>query len=110
VSAVAWPILLAGVDGVVVVTDDEAAAAVRELARAGVIGGASGAAGLAGALVACANATLRARLDITPDSSIAVVNTEGATDPGSYEAILAHRPQVIDMHRRSVSNLQAAGA
>jgi diaminopropionate ammonia-lyase len=110
VSAVAWPILLAGVDGVVVVTDDEAAAAVRELARAGVVGGASGAAGLAGALVACANATLRARLDITPDSSIAVVNTEGATDPGSYEAILAHRPQVIDMHRRSVSNLQAAGA
>ena len=36
VSAVAWPILLAGVDAVLVVTDDEAAAAVRQLAQAGV--------------------------------------------------------------------------
>jgi diaminopropionate ammonia-lyase len=89
VSAVAWPVLLAGVDAVMVVTDDEAATAVRELARAGVVAGASGAAGLAGVLVACANAGLRSRLGIGSDSSIAVVNTEGATDPAAYEAILA---------------------
>jgi diaminopropionate ammonia-lyase len=108
VSAVAWPILLASVDAVLVITDDEAAAAVRELARAGIVAGASGAAGLAGALAACANETLRSRLVITSESSIAVVNTEGATDPASYEAILAYRP--IDIHRRSVWNLQAADA
>ncbi|MDQ2966748.1 MAG: diaminopropionate ammonia-lyase [Actinomycetota bacterium] len=89
VSAVAWPILVAGIDGAMVVTDDEAAVAVRELARAKVVAGASGAAGLAGALVACASDALRSRLGITRDSSIAVVNTEGATDPASYEAILA---------------------
>src|SRR5205814_1202826 len=46
-SFVAWPILLAGIDAAMVVTDEEAAAAVRELARRGVIAGASGAAGLA---------------------------------------------------------------
>jgi len=55
VSAVAWPILHAGVDAVLTVTDDDAATAVRELASAGVIAGASGAAGLAGVLVACAD-------------------------------------------------------
>jgi diaminopropionate ammonia-lyase len=91
VSAAAWPVLLAGVDAVIVVTDDEAAAAVRELARAGIVAGASGAAGLAGVLVACADESHRSRLGITRDSSIAVVNTEGATDPASYEAILAGR-------------------
>jgi len=88
-SFVAWPILLAGVDGAMVVTDDEVTAAVRELARGGVIAGASGAASLAGALVACADEMLRARLGITSDSRVGVVNTEGATDPLSYAAILA---------------------
>ena len=89
VSAMAWPILVAGIDGAMVVTDDEAAAAVRELARKGVTAGASGAASLAGALAACADEALRARLGITAGSQIAVVNTEGATDPASYAAILA---------------------
>jgi diaminopropionate ammonia-lyase len=89
VSAVAWPILLAGVDAVMVVTDNDAAIAVRELARAGIVAGASGAAGLAGALVACADERYRSRLGIGANSSLAVVNTEGATDPASYEAILA---------------------
>ena len=88
-SFVAWPILLAGIDGAMVVTDDEVTAAVRELARGGVIAGASGAASLAGALVACADEMLRARLGITSDSRVGVVNTEGATDPVSYAAILA---------------------
>src|SRR5437773_1843284 len=88
-SFVAWPILLAGVDGAIVVSDDEAAVAVRELARKEVVAGASGAASLAGALVACADEPLRARLGVTPDSQVAVVNTEGATDPASYAAILA---------------------
>jgi diaminopropionate ammonia-lyase len=89
VSAVAWPILLAGVDAVLTVTDDDAATAVRELASAGVIAGASGAAGLAGVLVACADEAIRSQLGVTSSSTIAVVNTEGATDPASYEAILA---------------------
>jgi diaminopropionate ammonia-lyase len=89
VSAIAWPVLLAGVDAAVLVTDDEVGTAVRALARAGIIAGASGAAGLAGVLVACAEKSVRSRIGITSDSSIAVVNTEGATDPESYEAILA---------------------
>ena len=89
VSAVAWPVLSAGADAVIVVNDEEAARAVRALARAGIVAGASGAAGLAGALVACADAGHRRRLGIGAGSSVAVVNTEGATDPASYDAILA---------------------
>lgn len=91
VSAVAWPVLLAGVDAVMVITDDEAARAVRELSRGNVVAGASGAAGLAGALVACRDTTQRSRLGIRSDSSVAVVNTEGATDPEAYAAILADK-------------------
>ena len=89
VSAVAWPILRLGIDAVLTVTDHDAATAVRELAKAEVIAGASGAAGLAGVLVACADGAIRSRLGLGADSTIAVVNTEGATDPESYEAILA---------------------
>jgi diaminopropionate ammonia-lyase len=89
VSAVAWPALVAGVDAVVLVTDDHAATAVRALAHAGVVAGASGAAGLAGLLVACADPAVRTELGMTSDSTLAVVNTEGATDPESYQAILA---------------------
>jgi diaminopropionate ammonia-lyase len=91
VSAVAWPVLAAGVDAALLVTDSEAATAVRALARAGIVAGASGAAGLAGVLVACADNALRSRVGIGSDSIIAVVNTEGATDPESYEAILTRR-------------------
>ena len=89
VSAVAWPVLAAGVDAALLVSDSEAASAVRALARAGIVAGASGAAGLAGVIVACADEALRSRVRLTSESSIAIVNTEGATDPESYEAILA---------------------
>ena len=88
VSAVAWPVLVAGVDAVVLVRDDEAATAVRALARAGIVAGASGAAGLAGVLIACGDNSIRSRIGIAPDSHIAVINTEGATDPESYEAMI----------------------
>jgi diaminopropionate ammonia-lyase len=91
VSAVAWPVLVAGVDAVVLVTDDEAANAVRALAKASVVAGASGAAGLAGVLVACADKALRSRIGISSESTVAVVNTEGATDPESYAAIISDR-------------------
>ena len=99
VSAVAWPVLIAGVDAVLLVTDDEAATAVRALARAGIVAGASGAAGLAGALAACTDKALRSRIGISSESTVAVVNTEGATDPESYDAILAGEREGPARHR-----------
>lgn len=46
-NAAAWPLIAAGVDGFVTVSDDEAAAAVEMLAADGIESGASGACGLA---------------------------------------------------------------
>jgi diaminopropionate ammonia-lyase len=87
-SAAAWQTLADGLAGVIVVGDDEADQATRELAGLGIEAGESGAAGLAGlrALVedpACASlrpGCLRQAL---------VVVTEGATDPERYARVLA---------------------
>ena len=87
-SAAAWPTLAAGLAGAIVVDDDEADRAARELAQLGVEAGESGAAGVAGlrALIedaACASlrpARLRQAL---------VVVTEGATDPERYARVIA---------------------
>ncbi len=82
VSAAAWPVLRDGVHGTVTVTDAEVAAAVAELADAGLSIGESGAAPLAGlrALMTdseCAH--LRAFVGLGADSRVLLVATEGPT-------------------------------
>ncbi len=82
VSPAAWPTLLHGIDGMVTVDDDEAAAAVVELARHGLAIGESGAAPLAGlrALAtdpACAG--LRSAVGLGPSSRVLLVASEGPT-------------------------------
>ena len=87
-SAAAWPTLADGLAGAIVVSDDEADRAARELAGLGIEAGESGAAGLAGlrALVADpACSSLRpGRL-----RQALIVVTEGATDPERYARVLA---------------------
>jgi diaminopropionate ammonia-lyase len=89
VSPAAWPVLRDGVDGTVTVTDDEAAAAVRDLAVAGVAAGACGGAPLA-ALRALATepacAPLRAAVGLGPRSRVLLLVTEGPTDPACFRA------------------------
>lgn len=89
-SSAAWPDLLAGIDGFIAVEDDAARAAMRELARAGIVAGESGAAGLAGLheLMSPACSTARARLGITPTTRVLLFSTEGATDPQGYKEIV----------------------
>jgi diaminopropionate ammonia-lyase len=81
VSPAAWPSLLAGIHGTVTVTDDEAHAAMRELAAAGLAIGESGAAPLA------ALHTLADALD--PAGRVVLIATEGPTDPAAYERVVA---------------------
>jgi diaminopropionate ammonia-lyase len=69
VSPAAWPTLRDGIHATVTVSDDEVAAAMRELADAGMAIGESGAAPLAG---------LR-HLDLPPGSRVLLVATEGPT-------------------------------
>jgi diaminopropionate ammonia-lyase len=91
ISVGAWPFLRDGIRGTVTVDDDEAAAAMRELASHGLVIGESGAAPLAAlhALVddaACAE--LRQAVDLGPQGRVVLIATEGPTDPESYRRAL----------------------
>lgn len=85
VSQVAWPTVAAGTDVFVAIDDASAEAAMRDLARGGVVAGETGAAGLAG---------LRALAGSYPleGQRVLVLNTEGATDPVAYERIVGSAP------------------
>jgi diaminopropionate ammonia-lyase len=86
-SPLALPLLDAGVDDFVAITDDDARAAMRELAAAGVEAGESGAAGLAG-LLAAADRGLGPELGLTRDATVLLLCTEGATDPEAYREVV----------------------
>lgn len=94
-SLIAWPDVSRGFDAFVAVDDDAARDAMRALARAGIVAGETGAAGLAGltqirtgAARECGDA-----LGLGPDTSVLVISTEGATDPAAYASIVDAAPQ-----------------
>ncbi|MEW9837935.1 diaminopropionate ammonia-lyase [Mesorhizobium marinum] len=96
-SLVAWRILSRKADDFMTIGEEDAAATMRRLARpaAGdpaVVAGESGGAGLGGFLTAVGDPDMRARLGIDAQSRIFVINTEGATDQGRYEAIVGTAP------------------
>jgi diaminopropionate ammonia-lyase len=95
-SLVAWPATSRGFDAYVAINDDLVRDAVRLLAADDIVGGESGAAGLAGVLaLVCApdGATHRSHLGLGPDASVLVLLTEGATDPRGWAAIVGHVPR-----------------
>ena len=81
-SSLAWPYLRDGLDAAVAVSDEQARAAVAELAAAGIDAGASGAAALAGAHVALDDSERRAALGLGGDSVVVLLNTESAAGAG----------------------------
>jgi diaminopropionate ammonia-lyase len=93
-STAAWPDLRAGIDAFLAVEDEAAREAMRDLARAGIVAGESGAAGLAGLteLMAPDNGAARATLGITSRTRILLFSTEGATDPDAYRQIVGRNP------------------
>jgi len=87
ISAGAWPELRAGIAGTVTVSDDEAAAGMRELAAAGLAIGQCGAAPLAALRRLAADpacAALREAAGLGSGTRALLVGTEGPTDPESY--------------------------
>jgi diaminopropionate ammonia-lyase len=70
-SAIAWPVLRAGLDAAVAVTDAEAVRAVRDLAAAGVDSGPCGASSLAGVRALARPGPLAA------DATVLLLSTEG---------------------------------
>lgn len=77
VSAAAWPVLHAGLDAAVAVTDRAALHAVDDLAALGVSSGPCGAAALAGARAALTDPGRRAALLLPADAVLVLLSTEG---------------------------------
>jgi diaminopropionate ammonia-lyase len=102
VSPAAWPSLRDGIHGMVTVSDDEAHAAMRELAAAGLTIGDSGAAGLAAlrALVGDEEcAPLREAVGLGATTRVLLIGTEGATDPEGYATTLRPRGGSDEQHQ-----------
>lgn len=95
VSLLAWEILAEGADDFLTITDASAVETMRLLASVSIAAGESAVAGLAGLLLASSNETLRAALDLTSDSRILVLGSEGATDPDLYTRLIGRSPQAV---------------
>jgi diaminopropionate ammonia-lyase len=107
VSPLAWRVLETGAGAFMTIDDEAAADCMRLLAdgRFGddaIVAGESAVAGLAGFILASADADARARLDLRPDSRVLVFGTEGATDPEVYRAIVGRRPHEVIAAERSI--------
>ena len=96
-STYAWSLLSAGADAALAIRDPAAEDAVRLLAdppdgSPPIEAGASGAAGLGGALAVCADPALRERCGIDGSTRILAIGTEGPTDPDGFERIVGRPP------------------
>lgn len=92
-SPLAWRFLAPAIDYFLTVTDDDAVQAMRILASGAygdvpVVSGESGAASLAGLMALCDNPDFRSKVCLGADSSIMLINTEGATAPTIYENLV----------------------
>lgn len=90
-SMIAWPIISKGIDAFIAIADERAREAMRALARAGVIAGETGAAGLGGLLELLTGPDSdqhRRKLKVDDNTRVLIFVTEGATDPQSYAKIV----------------------
>jgi diaminopropionate ammonia-lyase len=89
-SLIAWPDVSRGYDLFLAIADESARAAMRALAEEGIVAGETGAAG-AGALLELA-ASGDGAVELAPSTTVLLLCTEGATDPGAYARIVGHAP------------------
>lgn len=99
-SLVAFRVLSRLADGFMTVDEDDALSVMRRLAApvAGdppVVVGESGAVGLAGVIAVLRDPDLAARIGLGPRARLLVINTEGATDPAVYAAIVGRAPEAV---------------
>ncbi|WP_062228493.1 diaminopropionate ammonia-lyase [Aureimonas frigidaquae] len=90
-SVIGWRVLEKTADAFMTVSDEDARQAMRRLARRvpmPIVAGESGAAGLAGLLALAADTGARRALGLDETARVLLINTEGASDPASFEAIV----------------------
>ena len=96
-SPIAWRVLSRSADAFMTVDDDDALSIMRRLAYPdgsdpAIVSGESGGVGLAGLVKVADNPAMRAALKLDENSTVLVVNTEGATDPAIYELLVGKAP------------------
>jgi diaminopropionate ammonia-lyase family len=99
-SPLAWRFLQPSIDAFLTVDDDAAVAAMRVLAegRYGdmpMVAGESGVAGVAGVMAIAADAQLRHAVQLTAQSRVLCINTEGATAPSVYQDCVGVAASVV---------------
>lgn len=98
-SLTAWPWLAAGIDAMVAIADERAEEGMRVLAELGVATSETGAAALGGLLELTSEAADPARRDalgLDANAEVAVLVTEGVTDPDAYVRIVGRRPELVE--------------
>ncbi|SOY58504.1 Amino-acid dehydratase protein [Cupriavidus taiwanensis] len=99
-SPLAWRFLEPGVDVFMTIADDDAVTAMHRLASGQdgdvpVVAGESGAAGVAGLAVLCAQPALSAAAGLDAGSRVLVINTEGATAPAVYQQLVGESAESV---------------
>ncbi len=92
-SLVAWRVLSRTADAFMTVEDDDAIAVMKRLAEPPgadpvIVAGESGGVGLAGLIKVASSAELREQTGLGSDARAFLINTEGATDPKLYHALV----------------------
>lgn len=94
-SLLAWSVVSTGINLFVAIEDERAREAMRQMDKAGIIAGETGAAGIGGLLELLAGEDveqIRALLGITQSTRVLTLCTEGATDPVAYAQIVGEKP------------------
>lgn len=81
ISSLAWPVLRAGLNAAVAISDEAALFASADLDALGISSGACGAATLAGTRAVLGDPARRADLDLGDEAVVVLLSTEGATAP-----------------------------
>jgi diaminopropionate ammonia-lyase len=109
-SVLAWQELNHAVAAFMAIPDQAAVACMRLLAELGIVSGESGAAGLAGCLLAAADPAARQTLGLDASSRVLAFSTEGATDPVLYERLVgSHRTASVPHATSEVTDSGATG-
>lgn len=99
-SPVAWRVLARAADAFMDVEDDDAIAAMKQLATPlgddpALVAGESGAAGFAGLMRASRDGQMRDQLGLNETARVLLIATEGATDPERYASLVGRKPEEV---------------
>jgi diaminopropionate ammonia-lyase len=105
-SPLAWRFLASCADYVMTVRDEDAVHAMRLLARGNatdppIVSGESGAAGIAGLVTLMRTPDLAAQVGLGRDATVLLVNTEGATAPAVYRALVGEPSEAVLSRQRA---------